>query len=264
MNRKVSVILPVHNGAKYLGSAIESVLTQTYIDFELLVLNDHSTDESRLIALSFADRDKRVRVLDCTGGGLVNALNEGISLAKGEYIARMDADDICRPDRFSKQVAFLDKNPRVGIVGSCVRLIDPQGRVTGNYFYFRDDSDLRFAIQENCGSLFAHPTVMLRGDVFRTTALRYENFLHAEDYALWLKISTSWEMHNLRERLLDYRVHPQSVSIKNARVQAVNRVVARQSMPSVSEARLRLAERLRFMLARLRIKCLQIWTWFFE
>ncbi len=124
----ISVILPVYNGEAYLALAVDSILVQTFRDFELIAVHGGSTDRSPEILRDFADRDMRVRVVRQDGKGLVGALNQGIALARGELLARMDADDIAHPDRFATQVAFLRGNPDIAVVGSAMTLIDEAGR----------------------------------------------------------------------------------------------------------------------------------------
>lgn len=122
---EISVVLSVYNDAKYVGVAIESVLAQTFTDFELIIIDDASTDESLSIARDFAD--ERIRIVENEENlGLTKSLNKGISLAQGKYIARMDSDDICLPTRFEKQVAYLDAHPDVGVCGGWVELIGEQ------------------------------------------------------------------------------------------------------------------------------------------
>jgi hypothetical protein len=181
-------------------------------------------------------------------------------LVREQKAARDTAGEEVVPllDRFAKQAAFLDNNSDIGIVGSSVTLIDSTSRIIGNYFYFEKDSDLRCAIHRNCGSLFAHPTVMLRADVFRLTDLRYEKFLHAEDYALWLRIAKNWGMHNLRDCLLAYRIHEKSISKSNVREQASNRTVARQDILKDDAIKLSRMDMFNFNIARLRIKCMHM------
>ncbi len=129
---KVTVLLPVYNGARFLRQAIDSVLSQTWKDFELLVVNDGSTDGTAAILESYSD--PRIRILSNVQNiGLTLSLNKGLQSARGEYIARIDADDIALPIRLEKQVSYLDQHPEVGLVATGVKVIDERGHVTGSY-----------------------------------------------------------------------------------------------------------------------------------
>src|SRR6266850_1442026 len=124
---KGTVLLPVHNAENYVGQAVESVLRQTFADFELLLLNDGSTDGSLAVLEKIAIRDKRCRIHSWSNVGLAETLNRGLALARGDFIIRMDADDICRPERFERQISFLESNAAYVAVGARALFIDPDG-----------------------------------------------------------------------------------------------------------------------------------------
>lgn len=206
----VSIVMPVYNSSDYLEEAITSMLKQTYTDFECIVINDGSTDDSDAVVRSF--RDPRLRYLQNDGNkGLVYTLNRGIDEARGKYIARMDGDDISLPERLDEQVAYLENHPQVDVVASVVKLIDPHGNPTG---YWKEDRDnvSESAIREmlpvnNC---IAHPSVLAR-----TELLRSFRYLHsqaqAEDYDLWLRLlSAGKTIHKLEKPLLLHRIRPGS------------------------------------------------------
>ena len=202
---KVSVLIPVFNGAELLGNAIRSVLCQTVQDFELIVVNDGSTDDSLTVAKSF--NDPRIRVIDlAVNGGLVNALNRGIAEARGEFLARLDHDDVAHPDRFRQQIEAMAINSAV-ICGSAIQ---PFGAIRGGVMeYPLKDEDIRAAMP--IVSPFAHPAVMMRTDVCRS--LGYSpNAKHCEDYDLWWRISEAGVMLNLAAPLLNYRFHESQIS----------------------------------------------------
>lgn len=203
----VSVLLPVYNGAAYLAEAIESVLTQTFRDFELLVIDDGSSDESLAIAQSYADA--RIKVITKTSHqGLIDSLNQGLELAKGKYIARMDADDISLPTRFEKQVRFMDKHPKVGVCGTDIQYI---GKTT-TFCYPKSHGEILSAIFFN-QAIFCHPSVFIRNEVLQKHQLKYPTkYIHSEDYALWLELSECCQLANLPEVLLLYREHAAQVS----------------------------------------------------
>lgn len=206
MNSKVTVLMSVHNGEKYLREAIESILNQTFRDFELLIVNDGSTDSSKEIILSYDD-SRIVYVENETNIGLTKSLNKGLKLAKGEYIARMDADDISLPERLEKQVEFMDKNKDVGVCGSWIRLIGSkiEWKMPG-------ESDFIKASMIFHNSLF-HPTVITRKKVLNNNGLNYnEEFRCAQDYELWSRMKNFTIMNNIQKSLVFYRSHGNQVT----------------------------------------------------
>lgn len=213
----ISVILPVYNSQDYVEEAIQSVLDQTYRDFELIIINDGSTDNSSQIINSFSDT-RIIYVNNQKNSGLIQTLNDGLRIAKGKYIARMDADDICLPDRFKKQVEVLEKNDKVVLVSSD--------------FYEMKGSDLKlssgFAKSDEMKTVLlfapgiAHPTVMMR-NIFKDGVLKYqEEFKHVEDYQLWTDLSSVGDFVNISYPLLKYRSHDAQVSAKYVSIQRQN------------------------------------------
>jgi glycosyltransferase involved in cell wall biosynthesis len=200
----VTVLLSVHNDAQFLPTAIESVLGQTYGDFEFLIIDDGSTDGIGDYLRSL--RDARVRLLRNLGNmGLTRSLNRGLNAAFGTFVARMDSDDIAMADRLARQVEFLEANPHVGIVGSSRHLIDETGAFVAHAAAVEDDLRIRWKCL--LGNPFAHPTVMLRLDVLDAHGLRYdESFRTAQDYELWTRLLSVTRGANLREPLLRYRL----------------------------------------------------------
>ena len=209
---KISVVLPVYNAEAYVDKAIESMLHQTYADFELIVINDGSTDRSLEIVRSYAD--PRIKVVSRENRGLVASLNEGIALAQGEYIARMDADDISLPQRFEKQVALLDAMPTVAVCGTWADVIDAQGAVKGDYTYppINTKAIRAYVLRHNP---FIHPTVMMRKNVFEKVGGYWKAFKHVEDYELWTRIVFAYDVANIPEKLLHYRVTDEGVTREN-------------------------------------------------
>ncbi|MHB8170330.1 MAG: glycosyltransferase family 2 protein [Thermincolia bacterium] len=213
-NPKVTVLMPVYNGEKYLGQAIESILAQTFTDLELLIINDGSTDGSKEIIESY--EDSRIRLVNNEGNlKLIATLNKGFELAQGEYIARMDCDDISLPDRLAKQVAFMEAHPQVGVCGTWAHKIDSSGKIVGKLKRPAGNKLEKFLW---CPSPIIHPTAIIRNTVFKT--LRYDQaYRDAEDYELWLRVSKVTKLYNLKEYLLLYRVHPASVTSVHRDVQ---------------------------------------------
>ena len=207
----VSVLLPVYNAERYLREAVESVLAQTFTDFELLVVDDGSTDGSLAILREFERRDPRVRVISRPNTGYVVALNEMLGLAKGEFIARMDADDVCLPGRFGAQVDYLGDHPGVVCVGGGVQLIDGRGRFFITLSATRGDT----AIQKEAlrgSSPICHPAAMIRRGAIRKVGGYDASTCPAEDLDLWLRLGELGQLDNLEMPVLKYRLYGESVS----------------------------------------------------
>jgi glycosyltransferase involved in cell wall biosynthesis len=208
----VTVILPVHNAAAFVKPAIESILQQTFSNFELLIINDGSTDHSAEIIASIHDQ-RMVCIHNERNIGLIASLNKGIQLAKGKYIARMDADDISLPERLKKQVEKMENDPGISVLASFVDFINADGEITGNWNTDREavsENEIRLLMMKtNC---IAHPSVMMRAEIAR-------NYLYspkqkgAEDWDLWMRILADGNrIAKLAEVLLHYRIHPASIT----------------------------------------------------
>jgi len=201
---KVTVLMPVYNGERYLWEAIESILRQTWTDFEFLIINDGSMDKSREIILSF--NDPRICLVDNpTNIGLTKSLNRGLQLSKGELIARQDADDISYPTRLSREVGFLDTHPEVVLLGTSARAVDERGE--------RKNIDLnmptgllsiRWCLMFQ--NAFIHSSVMFRRRIILGELGGYdESFARAQDYDLWSRAARAFEVENLSDVLIDHR-----------------------------------------------------------
>ena len=210
MNKKsplITVLMAVYNGEKYLREAIESILTQSYTDFEFLIINDGSSDRTEEIIVSY--NDERIRYIKNDKNlKLIASLNKGLDLAKGEYIARMDADDISLPNRLEKQVKFMENNPEVGLLGTCVRTIGLEDNFDIKYMEGHDQIRLKLLFD----NYITHPTVMLRSEILKKNNLKYPDLLHTEDYALWVLLSNYAKIEILPEILLHYRCHGNNIS----------------------------------------------------
>ncbi len=207
---KITVLMPAYNAEKYIGEAISSVLDQTFTDFELLIINDGSTDGTQQVINSFTDT--RIRLINQTNQGVAAALNIGLLNAKADIIARFDADDICLSGRLNLQYGFLKNNPDHIIVGSNVDYIDMNGEFvfTGRMSAYRDE-DIRRLIFKNCPLI--HSSVMFRKEPV-LKAGSYNIHAHAfEDHLLWLKLLGYGKACNLPEILVKVRLAPESISI---------------------------------------------------
>lgn len=213
---KISVLLPVYNGEKYLKSSIKSILNQTFKDFEFLIIDDGSTDNSVELIKSFND-SRIIFVKNNKNIGLTKTLNKGLDLAKGEYIIRMDADDISLPERLSKQVNFMDKNLDCGVCGSWIKIF---GDTKEHIIKYETDPDV-IRTQLLFLNPLAHPSTILRKKIFDEFSLRYDKFYEkAEDYELWTRVVNFSKICNIPEVLLNYRINHGQITQKYQDVQS--------------------------------------------
>lgn len=205
----ITVLMSVYNGERFLRESIESILTQTFRDFEFLIINDGSTDKTREIILSYSD--PRIRLIDNERNlGLTASLNLGLALATGQLIARQDADDISEPQRLAKQVAFLNVHPEVVLLGTCSNTIDASGQVLYMSTVPYDCDDIRWSDLFFCP--FIHSSVIFRKDIVLSQIGPYNEAYHvAQDHELWSRIVSRFPVANLREPLVRYRLHPLSM-----------------------------------------------------
>lgn len=209
---KISVVLPVFNEAALLGEALESLFNQSESDFEIVAIDDGSTDSSLEILHGAAARDNSVRVVEQSHSGIVSALNRGLAEARGAYIARMDADDICAPGRLQQQSAYLDANPSVGLVGSRVRFLGDRTAHEGMARFVDWTNGLltadRIAREQFVESPFVHPSVMFRRELVAKHG-GYRDGDFPEDYELWLRwLEAGVRMSKIDAELLQWRERP--------------------------------------------------------
>lgn len=206
---KISVIMPVYNSEKYLREAMDSILNQTFTDFEFIILDDGSTDSSPDIVAGY--NDPRIRFYQNERNmGVAATLNRGLELATGEYIARMDGDDISLPRRFEIQVAYMDAHPNVAVCGTNAIVFFEHGGEEKTTLPQRYSE-----IRENMfiSSPFVHPSVIMRRSVLERGRFRYESaFDGREDYRLWTRIFCQYELANIKEALIRYRKHSNQVT----------------------------------------------------
>jgi len=209
----ISVLLPVYNGERYLARALQSILNQTYQDFELIAVNDGSQDRSQQILDEFASRDPRVRPIELPHVGLVRAFNVGLDAARGELIARMDGDDEALPERFDIQVQYLQEHPEVVMVGSQVMQIDEDDDLLAPLPGLEIEHEKIDQSLLELGWPIVHPTVMIRVDALRAVGGYPDIFPH-EDHDLFLRLAEYGRLANVPQTLLRYRRHPGCVTAK--------------------------------------------------
>ena len=224
----VSVLMPAFNTEAYLSAAVESILGQTLSDFEFIIVDDGSTDATWNIAESYAIKDQRIRLArNESNQGMAYSLNRGLSLARGRFVARMDADDISIPRRLELQVAFLDLHPEVGVLGAAVQVVGPDGSRKEIVRFPKDHGVLRWI--QCFHTPLPHPTVMMRRQIVAKVAGYRSDYEPADDRDLWQRISSITRIANLDDVLLLYRKHRSSVSQRESETQIRNsaRVIQR-------------------------------------
>lgn len=211
----ISVIMPVYNSIPFLSEAIESVLHQTFESFELIIINDGSTDESKSILDLYVD--SRIFVKSNNHNkGIACSLNYGISIARGQFITRMDADDVMMPKRLEKQFHYLMSHPEVGIVGSRAFCINSEGKIFGHYYVTRTNVLIKSRLFFECSLI--HPSIMIRKSILDEYNIGYDvSYAHAQDYRLWVDLSDKTEFYNLPMKLLKYRIHTSAISSKKTK-----------------------------------------------
>lgn len=224
MTPLISVLLPVYNAERYLRTAVGSILTQSERDFELVIINDGSSDGSGDLLEALATTDDRIRVVHVSNGGVVKALNLGLGLCRGEFIARMDADDISTTSRFDTQRAYLQAHPKCVALGSAVTIISQDGVPVRVASYPTGPSNVARSMLSGCA--MAHPTVMMRRQAIEAVGGYRGALAHAEDYDLWLRMMQYGELDNIPLPLLQYRQHSGQVSTRFSIEQAISTALA--------------------------------------
>ncbi len=209
---RVSVVMSVYNGERFLRQAVDSILAQTFIDFEFVVVDDGSTDGTAEILKGYAD--PRLHVISQENIGLISSLNRAIKIASAEYIARMDADDISLPRRLEQQLKWLESNPGVAVLGTQAAEIDEAGDMLRRHYYPVGGDAIAKALLRGATAL-CHGTVMFRRACFEKVGGYRQPFEHAEDYDLWLRMIESYDMENLPSILYLKRLTLGSVSFAN-------------------------------------------------
>ncbi|TAN34174.1 glycosyltransferase family 2 protein [Patescibacteria group bacterium] len=218
----VTVLLPVYNGEAYLEKSIQSVLSQSYQDLEILILNDGSTDGSLEIADKFSLIDKRIKIINFSNHiGLAGALNHGVRQARGLFLARIDSDDEWLDhDKIKKQAEFLANNPDYGLVGVKALLTSEKGEAAGKIEFSENDGDIRKKILIK--NQFLHSGIMMEKEAAVKCGLYDEKEKYVEDYGLWLRLGQFYKFKNLPFFGLKYRLNPRGVTAVKNRKQVVN------------------------------------------
>jgi glycosyltransferase involved in cell wall biosynthesis len=207
---KISVLMPVYNGGKYIREAIDSVLNQTFVDFELIVVNDGSTDDTQDQLNTY--HDSRIRVFNQKNGGVSAALNTGLKHANARYIARFDADDVCYPNRLEKQYQFMEEHPDFVLIGSDADYMSEQGEFLFKYINIgHSNEEIQARIKDYCP--FVHSSVFYRRDIIIECGSYEVNAHTFEDYFLWLKVVTKGKTLNFQEPLIKVRFNAASVTV---------------------------------------------------
>jgi glycosyltransferase involved in cell wall biosynthesis len=205
----VSVVMPVFNAARFLETALKSILGQTFTDFELIVIDDGSTDISSEILANYQKMDARIHLYTQSNRGLAYTLNQGLSRANGDFIARMDADDISLPHRLERQITYMLQHPEVDICGSWVKTICN----ANNHVTFYSTSHDAIQCELLFRSAFAHPATFIRRTLIESSEFYYDiNYAHCEDYDLWSRLIGKYRGANLPAVLLSYRHTSEQIS----------------------------------------------------
>ncbi len=223
-NSSVSVVMPVFNGERFLREAVESILAQTFADFEFVIINDGSTDGTASILDSYARSEPRVRLYHQENRGLVESLNRGCGLARGKYFAIMHADDIAVRDRLQWQTEFMERHAEIGVVGGAAEIIDSAGRALYCLHPPVENEEIKSALLDY--NPLTHPAVLTRKEAFLSVG-GYRRFFPAEDYDLWLRIAERWRLANLEAVVVKYRIHSEQASCQKRRQEALCTIAAR-------------------------------------
>lgn len=227
--------MPVYNAAKYLDASIKSIFNQTFSNFEFIIINDCSIDNSKKIIKSYDD--KRIRYYENYKNlGIAATLNHGLELSKGKYIVRMDADDISLPKRIEKQIDFMETNSKTGICGTYCKTF---GLFEKEFFYPTLHSEILKAILTY--NPIAHPTAIFRNDFFKKFKLNYSvKYKYCEDYELWTRAIKYFEIANIPEILLYHRRHTQQASFKHKEEQKLNAFKIKERLKLLNEKQVEL------------------------
>jgi len=244
----ISVLMPVYNSENFLEESITSILNQSYSNFEFIIYDDNSTDNSRLIIKKFAQKDSRIKFFyNNINIGYSKLLNKMIIMAKFNFLARMDSDDVSAKCRLEKQLNFLLQNPKASVVGSFIEIINKNGNFVRKSRYPINYVEIKNALRSYC--TFAHPATMLKADFVKQVGGYRSNIEPAEDYDLWTRLAQISTMHNLPEYLLKYRQHSDSVSFTRANDQFLKTEIVKKNYEILSNGKVDIIKNFNFKLA---------------
>jgi len=228
----ISVVMGVYNGELYLADTINSVLEQTFKDFEFVIVNDGSTDNTQLILDEYKRRDERIRIINNERNiGLTKSLNRGVWESQGKYIARIDVGDTCHKERFEKQIAFMEKNDTVGVVGSWGLFIDKQGE---HIYIFKPPTDKDLIKKQLLSkSVLLHPSAMIKRDILMAVGGYNEKYYTGQEQELWIRMSKICDLANIPEVLVHCKYfQKESISVRKNNRQIIDsaRLVIREVM----------------------------------
>lgn len=235
----ISVLMPVYNAQRYVSQAVQSILAQRFTKFEFIIIDDGSTDGSLEILQKYARLDQRIRLYSRPNTGYTWALNEMLGYAHGDFIARMDADDVAFPERFGRQVSYLEKHPECAVVGCAMIAMDPDGWPIERWAGLLHHQDIDAYNMTGVGSGIPHPGAMIRTDAMRRAKGYRVELEPAEDFDLWLRIAEFALLANLPDTLMRYRMHLRSVSVTRSAqqgqkvIQAISEARCRRGLPPI-------------------------------
>jgi len=216
---EVSVVMVTRNVERYLDEAIDSILKQTFSSLELIIVDFGSTDKSKEISIKAVANDSRVRFSEIPSCSLVEARNKACSLARGEFIAVMDADDISLPHRLESEIRFLREHPTVGIIGGAAEWVDERGRTLFVVNFAHDHQAIKEVLRTNCP--YCHSAVVLQRDLFLKVGGYRQVFTVTHDYDLWARVAELTECANLKDVVVKYRVHGSQISLRRLKQQTL-------------------------------------------
>jgi len=237
---RISVVMPVYNAARWLPTALDSIVAQTFSDFELIAVNDGSTDGSLGILQTYAARDPRIRIISRPNTGIIGALNDGLAVARGEFVARMDADDESAPDRFRQQIEYFRAHRDLVAVGSAVTFMDGKGNSVQFCPRPMAHADIERDLLAGDGGAMIHPAVMFRTDAVRQVGgyrMLDAKAQYFEDLDLFLRLARVGRLANLAAPLLRYRIHSSSINFSSnparraLRLQVLREACAVRNLP---------------------------------
>lgn len=207
----ISVVMPVFNGGIHLAKAVDSIISQTFTNFEFIIINDGSTDDTLEILTNYRKSEPRIKILSRENKGLIETLNEGINLAVGKYIARMDSDDISLPFRFERQVEFLDSHEDYVAIGVRADLIDVDDQSLCSFGNWTTHDEIDSEHIKGVGGPIVHPSSMIRRETLMLINGYSNEYPHAEDLDLFLRLAEHGKLANIPEILFQYRQHMDSI-----------------------------------------------------